>query len=303
MVFAQMRVDPSTCPFRLRRTRRVGPPGGRQRLVEQGPPYGRPVVLLHGLASLAEEILYPLGEPLAAGGYRVVAIDRPGYGGSDAVKAADMGPAAQADGLLRTLNSLALRDVILIAHSAGAAPGLHLARRVGGPVAGLVLINPFCRPTRPKAALGLRAATAPVIGRPIRRLLPRMAPWLGRRMIRAGLHAEAPMPDLRAFPWHRMAQPTAVVAMADELNGFNADMTRFRSCLSSIMVPTLILADPDDPVIEGADHALWLDDRLPVSAVRWNRAGHMIHHLDPAAVIDAVASIEVATEMGLRRIS
>jgi hypothetical protein len=29
----------------------------------------------------------------------------------------------------------------------------------------------------------------------------------------------------------------------------------------------------------------------------------MIHHLDPAAVIDAVASIEVATEMGLRRIS
>lgn len=292
----------TSAPF-PRRARRIGPPGERQRLVEEGPSSGRAVVLLHGLSSLAEEILHPLGEPLAASGYRVVAIDRPGYGGSDAANAADMGPAAQAEGLHRTLDRLGLRDAILVAHSAGAAPSLHLARRAGGPVAGLVLINPFCRPTRPKAALGLRAATAPLIGRPIRRLLPRLAPWLGPRMIRASLHPGGPMPDLRAFPWRRMAQSSAVSAMADELNGFNADMAPFQSCLSSLELPTLILADASDPVIDGAAHARWLDDRLPISAVRWNQAGHIIHHIDPEAVVDAVVSIDVAADMKLRRIA
>jgi len=264
---------------------------------------GRPVVLLHGHASLADEIFHPLAEPLVDAGFRVTAIDRPGYGGSDAVAAGAMGPDAQARGLERTLARLGVKDAILIAHSAGAAPALHLARRGGDRVAGLVLISPFCRPTRPKAALGLRAATAPVIGPTIRRMLPSVAPTLGRSMVRAALHRGQSMPDTRAFPWRRMAQPSAVSAMAAELRGFNADMIGLRTRLKRLSIPTLVLMDPDDRVIDSKAHARWLDSRLPTCAVRSIPAGHLMHHFEPAAVLDAVVSVDVAIQIGMRRIA
>jgi pimeloyl-ACP methyl ester carboxylesterase len=260
-------------------------------------------VLLHGLASLSDEMLHPLGAPLTEAGFRVVAIDRSGYGGSDAVMATQMGPAAQAAGLDRTLARLGLADAIVVAHSAGAAPALHLAARRTRRVAGLVLVSPFCRPTRPKAALGLRAATAPVIGAPLRRLLPRVAPTLGRAMVRGGLRKGQRMPSDAAFPWRRMAQPTAVRAMAAELRGFNDDMISLRTRLKTVASPTLVLIDPEDRVIDAVAHARWLKQRVPTCAVRQVPAGHLLHHFEVAEVVDAVVSIDVAIQVGLRRIA
>lgn len=261
------------------------------------------MVLLHGLASLADEIFHPLARPLADAGFGVTAIDRPGYGGSDAVAAEAMGPKAQADGLDSALRRLGLCEAIVVAHSAGAAPALHLAARAGDRVAGLVLISPFCRPTRPRAALGLRAATAPVIGPTIRRMLPSFASPLGRSMVRAALHRGQPMPDAHAFPWRRMAQPSAVCAMAAELRGFNADMIGLRSRLNRLSTPTLVLMDPYDRVIDAEAHARWLASRMPTCAVRAIPAGHLMHHFEPTAVLDAVVSVDVAIQVRMRRIA
>lgn len=275
------------------------PPGAKScHVLERGSPSGRPVVLVHGLASLAEEILFPLAGPVTDRGYRIIAVDRPGYGGSAPVPAREMSPSAQARRLHHTLARLGVRDAILVAHSIGAAPALHLACRGGSGIAGLVLINPFCRPTRPRAAVGLRAATAPLVGPVIRKGLPAIAPTLGRRMVRAAVHRNQALPDLRAFPWRRMAQPTAVSAMADELNRFNADMIAFRLRLKRLEQPTVVLADPADPVIDGRAHAGWLSHRLPRSVVHWQRAGHLLHHTRPEAVVAAVQAIHAAVPPG-----
>lgn len=291
----------SPAAFSSATSRRVGPPHHRLRALQQGT-QGRPVVLLHGLASLADEILQPLGEPLVEAGFRVVAIDRSGYGGSDEAVAARMGPAAQAEGLDRTLIQLGLSDAIVVAHSAGAAPALHLARRSRRRIAGLVLVSPFCRPTRPRAALGLRAANAPVIGPVLRRALPEVAGVLGRAMVQATLHQGQAFPDERAFPWRRMAQPSAVQAMAAELRGFNADMIGLRTRLKTVTSPTLVLLDPEDRVIDASAHGRWLTQRLPTCAVRHIAAGHLLHHFEPAAVLDAVLSIDVAAQLRMVRI-
>jgi pimeloyl-ACP methyl ester carboxylesterase len=278
-------------------------PRRRERVQTSGPRDGRAVVLIHGLASLSDEVLFPLQEPLTGSGYRVIAIDRAGYGGSDPAPPGAMSPSAQAERLRQRLRRMGLRDVIVVAHSVGAASALRLAQSRDTPVAGLVLVNPFCRPTRPKAAIGLRAANAPLIGRLIRRALPALAPLLGRRMVRAALHRGQRSPDFRAFPWRRMAQPTAVTAMADDLLNFNMDMIALRTDLRRLKTPTLVLADPDDPVIDGRAHARWLSARLPVAAVRWRPQGHLLHHAAPDEVLDAVQSVEVAAVMAMRRIA
>ena len=100
-----------------------------------------------------------------------------------------------------------------------------------------------------------------------------------------------------------MAQPSAVSAMAAELRGFNADMISLRTRLKRLSIPTLVLIDPDDRVIDSRTHAHWLDSRLPTCAVRSIPAGHLMHHFEPAAVLDAVVSVDVAIQVGMRRIA
>lgn len=111
------------------------------------------------------------------------------------------------------------------------------------------------------------------------------------------------MPEAEAFPWRRMAQPNAVRAMAAELRGFSADMIGLRTRLKALSIPTLVLTDPQDRVIDAVAHARWLDSRLPTCAVRPVSAGHLIHHFAPADVVDAVLSIDVAIQVGMRRIA
>lgn len=282
--------------------RKVGPQQQQQNVLQQGTT-GPTVVLLHGLASLATEILHPLGGPLVDAGFQVIAIDRSGYGNSDPVLAREMGPAAQAHRLEQTLKTLMLKDIILVAHSAGAAPALHLARRSDSPVAGLVLLSPFCRPTRPHAALALHAAMLPWIGTLVRSAFRGLASTIGRSMVRAALNPGQPLPDRAAFPWRQMAQTSALRAMAAELRGFNTDMIVMRTGLKSLLLPTLVLMDPEDRVIDSEAHARWLTHRMPICAVRRSAAGHLIHHFDPLAVLDAVVSISVATQVGMRRIA
>ncbi|AQR62876.1 hypothetical protein BZG35_15350 [Brevundimonas sp. LM2] len=269
--------------------------------LERGPADGPPVVLLHGLASLAQEMLTPLAGPLTGAGYRAIAFDRPGYGFSAPAGPDAMSPRDQARAVAGAMASIGASGAVIVGHSFGAAPALLLGEDPGAAPAGLVLISPFCRPTRPAAAPGLRAANAPGIGPLIRSALPRIAGPLGRRMVRAGLHAGQAAPNPTAFPWRRMAQGSAVQAMAGELRGFNADMTALRTRLKEIRVPTVILADPEDPVIPMKPHVRWLTHRMPEATVRWRAAGHLLHHADPQAVVAAVRSVDPAARPDVRR--
>jgi len=57
--------------------------GVRLHVVERGVPTGRPLVLLHGLAMLAEDFLMSPFLELAARDHRILVFDRPGYGYSE----------------------------------------------------------------------------------------------------------------------------------------------------------------------------------------------------------------------------
>jgi 4,5:9,10-diseco-3-hydroxy-5,9,17-trioxoandrosta-1(10),2-diene-4-oate hydrolase len=92
------------------------------RYIEEGE--GPAVVLLHGasLGSSADVFLRNMG-PLAKAGFRVIAMDQPGFGLSDTP--ADHSPVYRRKSIAKFIEALGLSKVALIAHSqAGAAAAL-----------------------------------------------------------------------------------------------------------------------------------------------------------------------------------
>lgn len=137
--------------------------GLRLRLVEAGEPSAPPILLLHGWGAS----LYMWRDwflPLAAAGWRPIAVDLPGHGLSDK-------PAADAlyrlDGQLGVVRELLdverLARVDIVAQSMAGTIALELAMRGERRIRRLALVNPACFGKVRLLRLA-RAATPPLVG-------------------------------------------------------------------------------------------------------------------------------------------
>ncbi|WP_181706673.1 alpha/beta fold hydrolase [Chthonobacter rhizosphaerae] len=254
---------------------------------------GPPVVLLHGLGSLAEEILPAFTATLP--GRRLFAFDRPGYGFSDPLPEAEAGADGQADWLAGVLSALGLSRITLVAHSIGAGPALAFAARHPGRLAGVLLVAPFCRPTPHAPMPLLRAAIAPVIG-PVMRtaVVPLIAPLIGPGILAAALKPNEVPDYLADFPFVHAGRDSAILAMAAELLAFNDAMAAVAPILAGGGVPMAVVAGEADEIAEPAWHLAWLSGVLPDARVETlPGVGHAPHHADPPAVAAALARIGV----------
>lgn len=263
--------------------------GVRTHVVRSGPG-GAPVLLLHGLGSLGQEILAPFRE--IAPWRSFAAPDRPGYGLSDPLED-HAGPIGQAHWLRWLADALGPDSPVVVAHSLAAGPALAFAALYPERLAGLVLIAPFCRPTRHALMLGLRMANMPLIGPVLRHaLIPRLAPAIGARKLRQAF-APAPVPSsLRDFPFAHAARPGAPKAMSDELLAFNRDMAFCRRFAPVLNTPIHVLCAPDDHVADLQWHIGWLTGWARNCVVHFLRAGHLIHHSQPQAALMAIRALE-----------
>jgi pimeloyl-ACP methyl ester carboxylesterase len=115
-------------------------PGGRRLAVDDvGDPAGRPVVYLHGNPD-ARQSRHPDDGLAAAAGVRLLAVDRPGFGDSDADPRG--GPTAIGTDLAVLLDALGLPDAALLGWSAGGLAALAAASVLGSRAAELVLLAP-----------------------------------------------------------------------------------------------------------------------------------------------------------------
>ncbi len=264
--------------------------GGRQcHLLDQG--HGPPVVVLHGLGSVGQEIALPL-LPLTRR-YRLIVPDRPGYGGSTSLRRNLVRPDEQATWLHSVLRKSDVSRPIIAAHSIASAVALSYALHFPNEIAGLVLIAPFCRPTRPARMPLLRLALLPFVGRFIRKwIYPVLADWFGRNRLVAAF-APNRVPDyLRTMPLRDLVKSDTLETMAAELFGFNAAMFARRNALRHLEVPAVVLAGEADRTADPELHAAWIARRLPrVRLVRLPGVGHMVQHARPNAVIRAVDDI------------
>lgn len=114
-------------------------------LQEKGPADGIPVVLFHGTAAWSELWRRTI-DALAAGGFRVIALDLPPFGFSD--RPGSYTRADQAARINDVLGTLSAAPAIIVGHSFGAGAATELAMRYPERARALVLVD---------AALGLTA--------------------------------------------------------------------------------------------------------------------------------------------------
>jgi pimeloyl-ACP methyl ester carboxylesterase len=273
--------------------------GGRLGTIQAGlnPSARGTVVLLHGASSNAADPMAALGPDLATAGFRVIALDRPGFGWSDRLAGSAMAtPKAQADAIAEALKSLAVGPAIVLGHSWAGALATALALDHPEAVAGLVLVSPAVMPLPEIGPIPwyYRLALWP----PVTWLLSRtVATPVGLYFLpRAGGHVfepqAAPPGYLEASRAALVLRPTTMLANVQDLVGLPAALQEQSRHYGEITAPTVIITGDRDAIVPASRHAKPLADLIPgARLVVLPGIGHMVHSVATSAVIDAVARL------------
>jgi pimeloyl-ACP methyl ester carboxylesterase len=274
--------------------------GVRVHYVEKG--QGDPLVLIHGNVTMGLDFLLSDLVAMAAQRYRVLVFDRPGYGHSERPGRgpSHWSPEAQARLLHGALVQIGVEKPIVLGHSWGAMVALAMAMEYPEFVRSLVLeagyYFPTARPDVPLAAI----PAVPVVGDLLRFTF---WPLLGRAnwsLLIKGMFAPAKVPAyFWDFPAWMSLRPGQMRASAEE----GAEMVRAAARLSrryaDLDVPAVIIAGSEDPGADPGRHSRRLHAELGGSDLRIIEGmGHMLHHLVPNEVLEAV---DAAAELAPRR--
>ncbi len=140
-------LDPALYPFAAH-TLNVGP--GRLHYLDEGA--GKPVVMVHGTPSWS--FLYRHLVRALSSEYRCVAPDNLGFGLSDQPAGFAYTPAAHAENLETFINTLGLKDIVLVVHDFGGPIGLSYALKHPENVRALVVMNTWLWHNRPLERAG-----------------------------------------------------------------------------------------------------------------------------------------------------
>ncbi len=238
---------------------------------------GRPLALVHGITE-SRRTWDPLLAPLIAAGYRVIAVDLRGHGGSSRVAPYDL--ATMAGDLGAVLQAEGADDALLVGHSLGGA--VVSAYAAGGPCRGVVNVD------QPLALSGFQEVLrdlqpmlegdAESFQGAISAIFDQMAgPLTGAERWRVD-HIRAAEPEVVLGVWDMMFTATAadLDAVVDQL-------------AAAVTVPYLSLHGIDP----GPDYAGWLTGKIPSATVEvWADQGHYPHLIEPQRFIDRVVEFD-----------
>jgi pimeloyl-ACP methyl ester carboxylesterase len=268
---------------------------GRGAEVETGAP---PIVLLHGAGANLQDMHLALGARLAAR-YRVILIDRPGFGFSERKAGAGSSPADQAVVLRDILDQLGVARAIIVGHSWGATMALTFALDYPSRVAGLVLIAPPTHPGRWRMTK-LNAVLATPLGWLFAHTLalPFGAILIGPGSRTAFLPQPPPYRYVRRTAAMLVLRPATLLANWADVGFLEAFLARQADRYGELTAPIIALAGDRDPLVPPAYHAVKLAAAAPTVKVEvLSGFGHMLHHAAAdrvAAAVDEVAAKELS---------
>jgi pimeloyl-ACP methyl ester carboxylesterase len=264
----------------------------RLHYVERGT--GTPLVLLHGNGSMIEDFESSGLIDLAAQKYRVIAIDRPGFGHSNRPRSRVWTPTAQANLIAAALTKIGVPRAIVLGHSWGTLVAVALARNHPEQVQALVLASGYYYPTARADVVMLSPPAMPVIGN---FLSYTIAPLFARLMwplfLRKVFGPCSVPPKFTGFPKEMAVRPSQIRASAAE----SALMIPAARALSDdyrqLKLPIAIITGRDDRFTENQQSG-HLHRDIPHSTLRCvPNTGHMVHQTATAHLmrtIDAVAT-------------
>jgi pimeloyl-ACP methyl ester carboxylesterase len=242
---------------------------------------GRPVVLIHGNGTMAEDfVICGLVDQLAKH-YRVIAIDRPGFGHTDRPRYRVWTAAAQAHLVHRVLERLNVERPVIVGHSWGTLVALALAIAGWRDLRGLVLLSGYYYPTR-RADVALSAPLAiPGIGDAARSMVPQAVGHLLAPQVFRHVFWPQPVPARfkARFPVEIAIDPVQQRASAEDTATLNAAAALLQPHYSRLRVPLAIITGDADAIVDAEAHSRRLHEEVTGSTLTvLSGLGHMIHY-------------------------
>lgn len=272
--------------------------GARLHYVERGS--GEPLVLLHGNGSMIQDFESSGLVDLAAKSYRVIVIDRPGFGYSSRPRNMVWTPDAQAELIRRALDRLGVSQAIVLGHSWGASVAVALALKFPQLVRGLVLASGYYYPTPRADVVAMSVPAIPLVGEVIGHTIsPLVSRLIWPLMIAKMFGPKSPPTKFEQFPKEMALRPSQIRASAAESALMIPDAFHFDDRYGELGMPVVIIAGQDDRLID-IEQSARLHSDVPRSAFhRLAGNGHMIHQTatnEVMAGIDEVAQLAKAAK-------
>lgn len=262
--------------------------GVRLHYIERG--QGEPLVLIHGNGTMIQDFTVSGLVDKLAERYRVIVFDRPGYGYSSRPRGL-WTPRAHASLYRKALEQLGVEGAAVYGHSWGTLVAVALALEAPGLVRSLVLGSGYYYPTLRADTFLLSPPAIPVIGDAMRYTIsPLVAKAVLPGMIKQ-VFKPAPVPERfdRLFPKALMLRPLQLRAAAEDAALMTPSVMELEEHYGELTVPVTIITGADDQISDVGRQSERLHRELPGSEfIALPGLGHMIHHLAPDAVIDAI---------------
>jgi pimeloyl-ACP methyl ester carboxylesterase len=253
---------------------------------------GDPVVLLHGNASMLQDLSLSLVDRLA-GTHRVIAFDRPGFGYSARPKNVTWTPEAQMELFRRAFKRLGIERPVLYGHSWGAPLVVTYALHYPDDIRGVVAASGYYYPNRRLDAAMAVLNGAPVIG-PICRntISPVLNAITGPLALRLLFSPNPVPPTYSEFPARLTLRPVAIRAAGEDGMALRDWAARTSPYYGEIRAPVVIVAGTDDKAVDYGGHSVRLHRDIPGSKLHiWPNTGHMVHHSRTEEVIEAIEEV------------
>ena len=270
--------------------------GVRLHYIERGS--GPPVVLLHGNGAVADDFVISGVFDLLAQNHRVIAIDRPGFGHSGRPGWRYWNASAQAMLIHDALRRIGVRRPVLVGHSWGTLVALSMALDNRLDTGGVVLMSGYYTPTVRGDVPVMALPAVPLLGDLLRYTIWPAVGWLTAggtyRMLFSPLPVTAAFKA--CFPLGLSLRPSQLKAAAADATTMVPDAAALASRHHTLGVPTVILAGTGDRIVDFERQSQRLARRIGhATLMPINGAGHMVHHVAPERVVEAVRRVAKAS--------
>ncbi len=254
---------------------------------------GPDLILLHGAGGSLRDFTFQMVDQLA-GDFRVILFDRPGHGYTDRIanrSGIGESPQEQAALLAKAAKQLNVEEALLLGHSYGGAVALAWTLNHPESVRGLVTVAGVSNAW--EGGLGAwYSVTNSWLGRNL--LIPAISAAASRERLEAttkGIFDPDPVPE--GYLDHMGAElsksTTVLQSTTQQVNGLKPHIIEMEPRYPSISIPVEIVHGDKDTSVPLAIHGQVLATQIDSANLTiLADAGHMPHHSNQAAVIQAI---------------